>query len=141
MKINRSSVIGFVLGASVAILPYALMAEIRGKANQGTVLSEAGKVTAASVKGQYESHEFLLPMSSTDFDVKVQQSAFQAAKVPRAHTVTIRTDQDITIKFNTTGDDPITLTAVERVMTFNVLEITNIFLTNTTAANVKITLG
>lgn len=85
---------------------------------------------------QYESKEFTLANGSTDYNVKTQQTMF--AKFKHAHHVTIRTDEEITVKFNKTTEQAITVEAGSRLVTDGIL-VTNIFLTAAIGdANVKI---
>lgn len=80
-----------------------------------------------SIVGEaYESKEFSVPNSTTDYNVKTQQSAF--SKFKHAQHVILRTDAPITVKFNKTTEDGITLDTDERLVTDGVL-ITNIFIT------------
>lgn len=133
---------GFILlGAVLATAGPYTYAGIDGKSGAGNVHNEANRVVAAMIKKQYESHEFLLSAGQTDFDFKVQQSAFSSTKVPRAHFIIIRTDADVSFKLNSISDDSITLTAGEGQFIFSAQEVTNIFFTNTPAANLKIILS
>ena len=121
---------------------------ITGKADGGSHFDEAAKVTASRIKKVYESHEFVLPNASVDFDLKIQQTAFRpvsdaAGGVPRAHLVIIRTDQTITFRINDVANDLITITAGEGSLSLTVQEVTNLFFTVPGAvdANVKILLS
>src|SRR3990167_159352 len=92
----------------------------------------------------YESKEFTVANSQTNYNVKTQVTdAF--TDIVKAHAVIIRTDQTITVRFNSTDNDAATITASEGqlVLTSDMrLEITNIFITNSSGAtaNVKIML-
>ena len=46
----------------------------------------------------YESKEFNVSDATTDYNVKTQQTAF--ANFKQAHHLILRTDQEITVKFN-----------------------------------------
>ena len=88
----------------------------------------------------YDSIEFSLADGLTDYDVKSNESdAFD--DLPSYTTVVIRTDQDISIKFNSTSGK--TITVAKRNSPFmmdNLIEISNIYLTNASGntASVKI---
>lgn len=113
-------------------------AQIFGNVDHGAV-NESGMLSmGADKKAIYESKEFLLGVV-VNYNVKTGQSAF-AGNLARAHNVIIRTDGDITVRFNSNTNDPITIKASEGQMSWSHLEITNIFIT-TAGANVKIILS
>lgn len=87
---------------------------------------------------KYESKEFALAAASTNYNVRTGQSAF--VKFKHAQHITIRTDNDLTVKFNSTSDDGITLSADDRLQVDGIL-VTNIYLTSSPGANVKILLS
>lgn len=101
----------------------------------------------------YENSEFTVATGQTDFDVDAQVSNFLstvgrgtstttlAAGVDKfPTTVSIRTDQTVTVKFNSTTDDAITITSSDSPLEISGLEFTNIFITNGSGstANIKI---
>ena len=100
--------------------------------------------TAVEYFDIYESKEFTVANGQTNYNVKTQVTdAF--TDIVKAHAVIIRTDQTITVRFNSTDNDAATITASEGqlVLTSDMrLEITNIFITNSSGAtaNVKIML-
>lgn len=110
---------------------------IQGKEGAGRWDNEADRVTASRVKPVYESKEFNIG-AQTDYSVKVNESAF--VKFARAHTVIIRTDQDITLKLNLDTNEAISLSRTERTVTLDIVELTDIFFTTTVATNIKIIL-
>ena len=83
----------------------------------------------------YDNVEFATGIVS-DYDVDTNQSA-AFSNVTIAKYCSIRTDADITVKFNAATNASITVSANA---TFNVdtLEITNIYITAAASANVKI---
>lgn len=114
--------------------------DIGGKKDMGQVYEEMARVIASGVKKVYQSKEFALSGAQTDYDFAAGQSAFGTA-LPRAHTVIIRTDVDISVKFNDAGNDAITITAGEGVFTISAVEVTNIFITQAGSSNLKIILA
>jgi Na+-transporting NADH:ubiquinone oxidoreductase subunit NqrF len=92
------------------------------------------------VNNSYESKEFTVNNGASDYDVKTQQSMF--ATVATARRVLIRTDKTITIKFNATGNQSITIASTDSPFVIESLEVTNIFISNASGsgANVKVIL-
>lgn len=125
------------VGVSIGVVK----AEIDGKAEHGNWGNEANRIQASRIKNNYESHEFAC--AGADQDFKVTQSAFRidGTGVIRAHTITVRTDGDITIRFNSLTNDAISLSAAEATLTWNITEVTNIFFSCGAGANLKVTLG
>ena len=100
-----------------------------------SVVHPDGSWLGGSVNTAYDNAEFASGIVS-DYDVGTNESdAFN--NVTLARYVSIRTDAAITVKFNSTSNPSIT---IEASTTFNVdtLEVTNIFLTAASSANVKI---
>ena len=115
---------------------------LKGKAQGGSDVTQAHRAMGAAVSPKYAAPEFAVPNASNDFDVKgAQAPAF--VKVPIGHNFTIRTDQDITFKFNSAAEDPISLSAAEGVFSWTHTEFENIFITNNSgfAANIKIVMS
>ena len=107
--------------------------ELKGRDGQGTVQEEGMKALAGSVNPLYESKEFVV--GAGEYDVKANVSgAF--SEVPIGHNFTIRTDADITVRFNTNSKDAITVLAAEGVFSWNHTEFINVFI-NGENANVK----
>ena len=73
----------------------------------------------------------------TNYDVAAGQTMFTAATVPIARFVSIRTDAAITVRFNLVTNDAISI-AVNTTFNVDTLEVSNIFLTATASATVKI---
>ena len=115
--------------------------KIIGKEGTGNVHEEADNILAASMKPDYESKEFTVANGTNSKDVKATEGAFGAA-LPRAHSVLIRSDQNITIRFNDDANDDITVFA-DVEFPISTLEVTNIFIDNNSGnpAAVKIILG
>lgn len=104
--------------------------------------TELPKLIAQQFYDNYDSAEFTVANSTTDYDVSTQESsAFDSVK--KVHACLIRTDEDITIKFNSTSNSGVTLTAAEgqlQIPRDMGLEITNIFITNNSGATANIKL-
>jgi len=90
----------------------------------------------------YDSVEFDLTTGQTDYNVKLNQGdSFK--KVPRAHSMVLRTTKEITIKINTALGDVITISRREGRFTITRemgLEITNVIITNASGATSAIKL-
>jgi len=88
----------------------------------------------------YDSIEFSLANGLSDYDLKANESdAFD--NLPSYTTVVIRTDQDISVKFNSTSGKTVTIARRNSPIELdNLFEIDNIYLTNASGntANVKI---
>ena len=86
---------------------------------------------------------FTVATATTNYDLKTQQSsAFK--NVPKAWLVIIWTDQDISIKQNSTSNPSISIPTGESPFEFrDILAITNIYITNASGetANIKIMLS
>ena len=106
--------------------------------------AQAANVALGTQMGtKYESVEFDLAAGQTDFPLagilngapvsNLTGTGFQ--KQVRIHLFQIRADGPITIKFNDSSNDPITIDA-NKPFAFGAIEITDVFITN--AANVKI---
>lgn len=94
-------------------------------------------LTYGQLSSKYESKEFTVATATTDYDVKTWESAFTEHK-HFAYCV-IRTDQTISVKFNDTDNDSITITSSDSPKAFN-LAISNVYITNASGslANIKI---
>lgn len=91
------------------------------------------------LKEPYDSMEFTLANGLSDYDVKANVAgAFENLK--SYTTINIRTDQALSLKLNSTGYRAITLTSSRPYELDNLMEISNMFLTNSSGdtANVKI---
>lgn len=88
----------------------------------------------------YDSVEFSLATGQTDYDVKTNQST-SFKNVPRAHSLIIRTDQTITVKFNDDSNTSMTISRGEGSLTVTRnmgFEITNLFITNASGSTAAI---
>lgn len=119
--------------------------KIQGKEDGGRWENEADKVTASKMKPVYESAEFTVPGAPyVDYDVKLGfpgptgHALFQ--QFARAHTIIIRTDTDMSIKLNSNTAHSISLLAAEGVLTLDIVEMSDIFITAPTGATIKIIL-
>ena len=93
---------------------------------------------ANEIYDTYDFASFIVADSTTDYDVKANQSAL-FKNAPRASGVMIWHDQDISIKFNVDTMPAITHEAVNSPHEwFNKLEVTNIFITNASGSTVNI---
>jgi len=99
-----------------------------------SICNPDGSFLNSPVNDVYENHEWATGIV-TDYNVEAGQSAF--ATVPTATYVSIRTDAAITVKFNATTNNSITV-AANTTFSVDTLLITNIYLTAAATANVKI---
>lgn len=86
----------------------------------------------------YDSVEFTLASPLTNYDLKTNETAaFQFCN--KWTTLSLRSDQNITIRLNATTYNAITITAGRPFEMNNLCEIRNIFLTNASGstANIK----
>ena len=92
----------------------------------------------------YDGPEFTVANAQTNYDVSSNEAnAFSTVK--KVHSCIIRTDQNITVRFNSTSNDAITITSTEAQLSIARsfgFEITNIFITNASGstANIKLML-
>jgi len=88
----------------------------------------------------YENHEYTVANGQTDNALSAQTGAFVTVLV--ANYVSIRTDQTITVEFNSASNNGITVTSTDSPFECDRLEITNIYITNASGstANIKILL-
>lgn len=110
---------------------------IDGKNGDFRLSNEADRVLGTMVTSQYRNREFALPGGASDYDLQANQSVFDAT-FTRAHYISIRTDADISIKFNSITNDAITIGPGESPFQIDRLEYNNVFLSSTPGANVKI---
>jgi hypothetical protein len=82
----------------------------------------------------YENHEWATGIVN-DYNMKVGQTAF--GTVTTARFVSIRTDAAISVKFNLTTNNSVSI-AANTSFSLETLEVTNIFCTAVASANVKI---
>ena len=87
----------------------------------------------------YDSMEFTLASGISNYDVKANVTgAYENLLVYT--TINIRTDQNITIKLNSTSNRAVTVTSSRPFVLDNLMEITNIYISNASGstANIKI---
>ena len=99
----------------------------------------------------YDNAEFAVTPGASNYDVFANQSALttnfgidsNGNNLPGGAFATkavIRTDGTITVKFNSTSADAITVTSADSPFTMDKLVINKIYISSTTGANVKILL-
>ena len=86
----------------------------------------------------YDSMEFTLADGTTNYDVRTQVAA-AFANLDAYTTINLRTDQEITMRLNSTSNPAITITTRPYELD-DLIEITNIYLSNSSGAtaNIKI---
>jgi len=85
----------------------------------------------------YDSMEFTLATGISDYDVKANVTgAFE--NLPVYTTINVRTDENLTIKINSSSNRAITVTSSRPFELDNLMEITNIFVTNASGATASI---
>jgi hypothetical protein len=89
----------------------------------------------------YENHEYNVTTASTNDSLQAQTGAFDTVHV--ATLVSIRTNETITIKFNDTGNDGVTVTSTDSPFEIDYLEVTNVYISNASGntAAIKILLS
>jgi len=91
----------------------------------------------------YESLEFNVVTATTDYDVDAEQAGFLSKIGPgTSHDshpgrVIIRTDQTISVKFNKTTNDAITVASTDSPLVFDG-EISNIFISNASGSTAAV---
>ena len=96
-------------------------------------------VTRPKLRRNYDSMEFTLANGLSDYDVAANVTgAFE--NLSSYTTINVRTDQAITLKINSTDNRLITATAARPLELDDLMEITNIYLSNSSGstANIKI---
>lgn len=92
-----------------------------------------------SLTQNYDSAEFVLSTGNTDYNIRTEVAAFfKNIKVYRK--VEIRTNVNISVKLNRTDNSAITINFTDSPYTFDIVEITNIFITNTSGSTASIKL-
>lgn len=89
----------------------------------------------------YDNAEFSVATGTSNYDVKANQNLFGDGDVDLPYFTRITTDQTITIKLNSTGDDSITITSsMSPFVLDEIIEVRNVYITNNSGntANVKI---
>lgn len=85
----------------------------------------------------YDSVEFNLANGQTDYDIKTNQ-ATSFLNCDLYTTISIRTNYNITVKFNATTQPSITVTPARPLSMDNMIEITNIFISNSSGSTAAI---
>lgn len=89
-----------------------------------------------SHKWKYESHEWEAT-TVTDWSVKTNISgAFATTTI--VTDLLVRTDQEITLAFNSSSNCTMTLTSSESPLNITSLKVSDIFITTSTTTNLKI---
>lgn len=90
-----------------------------------------------SLTQSYDSAEFTLATGNTDYEVRAEiASFFNNIKVYRR--VEIRTNVNISIKLNNTSNPVISINFTDSPYTLDIIEVTNIFLTNNSGSTASI---
>ena len=101
------------------------------------------QVTNQKTSPYYESIEFNVNTGTTDYDVDTQQSTFLAVVGPSGPNnqhpseVIIRTNNTISVKFNSTSNHAITVTSTDSPLSWRG-EVQNIFITNNSGATAAV---
>ena len=102
----------------------------------------ARRVVKGNQNSVYDSAELAVSNGISDYDVATNQSDLWD-DVPSPVFVSIRTDQTITVKFNSSSNKSITITAADSPFTLDgLLTVSNIYISNNSGstANIKILL-
>lgn len=93
----------------------------------------------------YESHEFNVTNLASDYDVAANVSGWgdvfdptNENKRPYPTSMTIRTNQTITVKINGSSEDGITIAATDSPMVINGVEIRNLFVSNSSGSTAAV---
>ena len=114
-----------------------------------SICNPDGSYIFGGLSTSYDSVEFTLATGTTDYDVGLgQTSSFYNIRkdkegVPTARYCEIRTDQTITVVLNDLANGAITVASSDSPYVIQDLEITDIFLNNSSGstANIKIRLS
>jgi len=96
----------------------------------------------------YDSAEFQVANGTTDYDVASNQTntfggADSSVGKP-VYFISLRSDQTVTVKLNSTSNDAITITSTSSPLELDeVIEVSNIYITNNSgsAANIRLLLA
>ena len=92
-----------------------------------------------SLTQNYDSAEFTLATGQTDYDVDANVTAF-FSNIKVYRRVEIRTNVSISIKLNKTTNSAITIGFNDSPYTLDIIEITNIYITNASGSTASIKL-
>jgi hypothetical protein len=92
---------------------------------------------------RYDNAEFVVANTTVNYDVKSNQTNLfggVSSNVGQvAYFIRISTDQTVTLRFNDTGQDAITLTSSMSPMILdNTIEVSNIYITNNSGSNANV---
>ena len=97
----------------------------------------------------YENIEFSLTNGQSDFDLDANEAGFLSKFGPNGSTnpvqefpgwLEVRTDQTISIKLNSTGNDSITISSTDVPYIIDSVRITNVFLSNASGSSAAVKL-
>jgi len=100
-------------------------------------LGPARLVQNVTMGETYESDTFNVTDGTTDYDVDSNQANLFDDRT-YANYVSIRTDATISVKFNSTDDDSITITTGDSPFVIDFLEVLNIFITNSSGGTASV---
>ena len=101
----------------------------------GTVICDSDGHPIHSEK--YNSESLTVPASSTNWDVREEASTLFTTVTKMAHRVYINTNVDISVRFNSTSNDAISIEA-NKLFDDDALLVRDIYITTTSAATVYI---
>ena len=84
---------------------------------------------------KYESYTSSIANAASDWDLKAQETAFDKSGV--YSLVKVRTDQTISVKFNNTSNDAVTITSSESPKEFN-LPVRNVYVSNASGSTASV---
>lgn len=94
-----------------------------------------GRWLFAGVQDVYEAARLTIANGTTNYDVKATGGKFTT--VTTARFLSLRTDQTITVRLNSTSNDAITMTSAGSPYEIE-LEVTNVFITNASGATANV---
>ena len=86
-------------------------------------------IVQAPLGDNYDSIEFTVATSVTNYDVKANESAAFSA-LPYYTTINIRSDKEITVRLNDTSNSVITVQVGRPMELDNLMKIKNIYISN-----------
>jgi hypothetical protein len=94
--------------------------------------------------GYYENIEFNLSNGQTDYDLDANQADFKSnfgsPVRDYPHYLEVRTDQEISLKFNSASNHSITVSSTDSPVEVKNLEIRNVYLTNNSGSTAAVKL-
>jgi len=124
------------------------LSRILGKTSKNTD-GRQGAMAVVQIGGKkYDSAEFSIPTGTSKYSLNTDSDSYKTSgnvfnNIDKAYFTEVRTDTDITIRFNEDDNDPISLDANESVMDTPHIEVNDIYITNASGdtATVKIRLA